>query len=167
MQPEDSAHSVPSSPCLGIETADVQCPPNDPRGQNLNETYSTGNPSEDVISSLEVPHVVLSDEQRGILEQVKLGKNVFFTGSAGTGKSVLLREIIKTLGPRPSSRLVVTASTGVASVNIGGTTLHSWAGIGLGQESGEILAKTISEAPSRRKAKERWITVRCLIIDES
>lgn len=81
--------------------------------------------------------VRLSEEQKGVLEQVTAGKSVFFTGSAGTGKSVLLREIIKNIR-RPGQsgtrgdrkRLYVTASTGIASVNIGGTTVHSWAGIG-------------------------------------
>jgi hypothetical protein len=44
----------------------------------------------------------------------------------GTGKSVLLREIIRMQGGSPSDRLGITASTGIAAINIGGTTLHSW-----------------------------------------
>ena len=45
----------------------------------------------------------------------------------GTGKSVLLREIIKVLKKQYKS-VAVTASTGIAAVNIHGTTLHSFAG---------------------------------------
>jgi ATP-dependent DNA helicase PIF1 len=72
------------------------------------------------------------------------GKSVFFTGSAGmylavellfiqlyqgTGKSVLLREMIRNLKLHNGKRsLAITASTGIAAVNIGGCTLHSWAG---------------------------------------
>lgn len=45
----------------------------------------------------------------------------------GTGKSVLLREIIKRL--REKGKIVeVTASTGIAAVNVGGKTLHAFAG---------------------------------------
>lgn len=72
----------------------------------------------------------LSQEQKYILKNVTDGNSVFFTGSAGTGKSVLLREIIQDIRHKQEKILHVTASTGIASVNIGGTTLHSWAGIG-------------------------------------
>lgn len=44
------------------------------------------------------------------------GKNVFFTGSAGTGKSTVLRKLIEML---PSVSTAVTAPTGVAASNIG------------------------------------------------
>lgn len=71
--------------------------------------------------------VTLSDEQRHILSLAKQGKNIFFTGSAGefqfpcafptilivnkgTGKSVLLREIIDHFGGRSSEGLAITAS---------------------------------------------------------
>ncbi|OBZ79224.1 ATP-dependent DNA helicase PIF1 [Grifola frondosa] len=105
------------------------------------------------------PPVTLSPEQQAVLDKVKRRESVFFTGSAGTGKSVLLREIIKACGGRASRTLGVTASTGIASVNINGTTLHSWAGIGLGQEDqvrlvGKILGITKAER-KREKEKEK------------
>ncbi len=68
---------------------------------------------------------------------VEKGKSVFFTGPAGTGKSVLMRAIIQDLKKkhaRDPERVAVTASTGLAACNIGGMTLHSFAGIGLGKE---------------------------------
>lgn len=86
--------------------------------------------------------------------------------ATGTGKSVLLREIIKTLGGGPSPTLGITASTGIASVNIGGTTIHSWAGIGLGQEPGKTLAGKILGQPKLQKVRDRWQAVQSLIIDE-
>ncbi|KAI0639044.1 hypothetical protein C8Q77DRAFT_27635 [Trametes polyzona] len=89
------------------------------------------------------PEIKLSADQQRVLDMVKRGDSVFFTGSAGTGKSVLLREIIKLRGGRPSIKLGVTASTGIASVNIGGCTLHSWAGIGLGKEDKDALVGKI------------------------
>ncbi|KAI0078712.1 hypothetical protein K474DRAFT_1565970, partial [Panus rudis PR-1116 ss-1] len=59
--------------------------------------------------------VTLSKEQKHILELVQKGESVFYTGSAGTGKSVLLREIIKTLkmkNSKTADAVAVTASTG-------------------------------------------------------
>lgn len=67
----------------------------------------------------------LSDEQQRVLDMVlNERKSLFFTGSAGTGKSVLLRAIIDKLGERYGSQLAVTASTGIAACNINGCTLH-------------------------------------------
>ena len=48
--------------------------------------------------------------------------NIFLTGGAGVGKSYLTKEIIKKY-PR---NLVVIAPTGIAAVNVGGQTIHSF-----------------------------------------
>ncbi|MBC2710122.1 MAG: helix-turn-helix domain-containing protein [Desulfosarcina sp.] len=50
------------------------------------------------------------------------GCNLFLTGKAGTGKTTFLR----TLKKNSHKRLVVTAPTGVAAINAGGVTLHSF-----------------------------------------
>ncbi|KAI0359030.1 hypothetical protein OH77DRAFT_1395896 [Trametes cingulata] len=115
------------------------------------------------------PEIQLSSDQQRVLDMVKRGESVFFTGSAGTGKSVLLREIIKLRGGRPSNRLGVTASTGIASVNIGGCTLHSWAGIGLGKEDKDGLVGKILGISMKAKNKvlDRWRECQTLIIDET
>ena len=52
------------------------------------------------------------------------GKDLFITGGAGTGKSEVLRLIIKDLENEGKS-VVICAPTGVAAVNIGGMTIHS------------------------------------------
>ncbi|KAF9519903.1 hypothetical protein BS47DRAFT_1005868 [Hydnum rufescens UP504] len=59
--------------------------------------------------------------------------------------------------------VAVTASTGIAGVNIGGGTLHSFAGIGLGKEPAEVLAKKIEK---NRNTADRWRGTTALIIDE-
>lgn len=111
------------------------------------------------------PH--LSAEQRHVLDLVvEQGKSVFFTGSAGTGKSVLLREIIAVLRKkysRESDRIAITASTGLAACNVGGVTLHSFAGIGLGKEDVDELVKKIKR---NQKAKHRWMRTKVLVVDE-
>jgi ATP-dependent DNA helicase PIF1 len=109
----------------------------------------------------------MSNEQKNVLDLVvKKKRSVFFTGSAGTGKSVLMRSIIDDLRriyAREPDRVAVTASTGLAACNIGGVTLHSFGGIGLGKESVPELVKKISRTA---KAKNRWIRTKVLIIDE-
>jgi ATP-dependent exoDNAse (exonuclease V) alpha subunit len=85
----------------------------------------------------------------------------------GTGKSVLLREIISFCGGAGSSELAITASTGIASVNIGGCTLHSWAGIGLGNETAKQFVGKFFGQPKFKPVLERWQEVKTLIIDES
>lgn len=67
----------------------------------------------------------LNESQLRVLNAVKGGQSVFITGSGGTGKSFLLKRIIGLLPPKNT---FVTASTGVAACQIGGMTLHSFAG---------------------------------------
>jgi len=50
------------------------------------------------------------------------GENLFLTGRAGTGKTTFLHTL-KACSPK---RMVVTAPTGVAAVNAGGVTIHSF-----------------------------------------
>ncbi|WVR08671.1 hypothetical protein IAU60_005729 [Kwoniella sp. DSM 27419] len=111
--------------------------------------------------------VTLSAEQQKVLSLVvQEGKNIFFTGSAGTGKSVLLRELIKNLRRKFSTApdaVAVTASTGIAACNIGGVTLHSFGGVGLALEKPEIL---LSKLRKNKKAAARWARTKVLIIDE-
>ena len=74
---------------------------------------------------------VLSKTQREILELAKRGHSIFITGSAGTGKSHLLRSIINEL-KIVEDNVYVTAPSGIAASNIDGTTIHSFGGIGFG-----------------------------------
>ncbi|XP_058034121.1 ATP-dependent DNA helicase PIF1 [Ahaetulla prasina] len=101
----------------------------------------------------------LSQEQSRVLNAVLSGKNVFFTGSAGTGKSYLLKKIVASFPPNGT---YVTASTGVAACQIGGITLHAFAGIG----SGKAPLHQCLELAQRPGVRHQWLNCRCLIIDE-
>lgn len=101
----------------------------------------------------------LTEEQARILNAVLNGKNVFFTGSAGTGKSFLLRKIISALPPDVT---MATASTGVAACHIGGITLHQFAGVGLGTGTKERCI----QLASRPSAASIWKKTKHLVIDE-
>ncbi|KJF61367.1 mitochondrial DNA helicase [Coccidioides immitis RS] len=114
-----------------------------------------------------IARMFLSEEQNHVLDMiVKKGHSVFFTGSAGTGKSVLMREAIRGLRQKykkEPDRVAVTASTGLAACNIEGVTLHSFAGVGLGKEDATGLLKKVKR---NQKARNRWLRTKVLIIDE-
>ncbi|XP_068558735.1 ATP-dependent DNA helicase PIF1 [Cebidichthys violaceus] len=115
------------------------------------------NPSKKPILSL--PSRKLNKDQAAVLAAVLSGKNVFFTGSAGTGKSFLLKRIMGSLPPKST---FATASTGVAACHIGGTTLHNFAGIG----SGSAPLEQCIELAQRPGVLQHWTSCRHLIIDE-
>ncbi|XP_317740.5 ATP-dependent DNA helicase PIF1 [Anopheles gambiae] len=103
--------------------------------------------------------IQLNEEQKRILSASQSGQSLFFTGSAGTGKSFLLRKIIAAL---PPDGTIATASTGVAACLIGGTTLHSFAGIG----TGDATLQNCYEKASRPNTAQAWRKCKRLIIDE-
>ncbi|CAG8473287.1 3699_t:CDS:2 [Diversispora eburnea] len=119
----------------------------------------------------EVPITTMSQEKKLTKEQLKIydlalnsRDGIFFTGSAGSGKSMLLQRIITALKNKLGSESVaVTAPTGVAAINVSGNTLHWFAGIGKGEEDEKILLKKVKNNMS---AKTRWLKVEVLIIDE-
>lgn len=111
-----------------------------------------------------VKTITLSKEQNNVIELARLGYNIFYTGSAGTGKSLLLKSLIKALKKQhPDGSVAVTASTGLAACNIGGMTLHSLTGIGLGKGDARTLLKRVKRQQRNRK---RWKNLEVLIIDE-
>ena len=66
--------------------------------------------------------IVLSAEQEDALSAMMSGRNVFLTGEAGTGKSTVVREFRRRCG----DECVVLAPTGIAALNAGGSTIHSF-----------------------------------------
>ena len=104
----------------------------------------------------------LTQEQVLGIDLVNSGKNIFITSrGAGCGKTFLLKKIIDKY--KITKTIAITASTGIASVLINGVTLHSWAGIGLGNSSVE---KLFTKIKSNKKRLERWKKADILIIDE-
>ncbi|TSC56464.1 MAG: PIF1 helicase [Parcubacteria group bacterium Gr01-1014_18] len=66
--------------------------------------------------------IELNDDFKKAIGMVELGKNLFLTGKAGTGKSTFL----KYFREHSKKEMVVLAPTGVAAVNISGQTIHSF-----------------------------------------
>ena len=104
----------------------------------------------------------MNDKQQKAITLMNNGENVFLTGGGGVGKSFVIRKFIEEYRKKSlnSQGLAVTSTTGVSAVLIGGKTLHSWAGIGLGK--GDLIEKI----KNNQKALSNWLRVKTLIIDE-
>ena len=107
---------------------------------------------------------MLNDEQNLVFEKYKKGENVFLTGPGGTGKSFLIKTIVKD-AEENETNIQVCALTGCASIllNCKAITLHRFAGIGLANKP----IPTILEELFKKKYKlKKWFKLKCLIIDE-
>lgn len=84
----------------------------------------------------------LSEEQFAVMSDLFQGRNLFITGAAGTGKSHLMRHMTEAMALRKIP-FGLCGSTGVAAVNVGGTTIHSWAGVGYADGPASNLVQNI------------------------
>ncbi len=100
--------------------------------------------------------------QSEALEILKMGKNVYLTGAAGSGKTYVLNSYIKYLKTHGVD-VAVTASTGIAATHLGGTTIHSWSGLGV---RSQLTDYDIDELMQRHYLYKRFEKTKVLIIDE-
>jgi predicted DNA-binding transcriptional regulator len=114
------------------------------------------------------PQLILDDNPEMAMADAFVrhtGSNIFLTGKAGTGKTTFLTE----LKADCHKQIVVTAPTGVAAINAGGVTLHSFFQLPFGPY---IPGRKTLDRDSRRffrfsKEKKRIIKgLDLLIIDE-
>lgn len=105
----------------------------------------------------------LSVEQLNLVELVMSGKNVFYTGSAGCGKSTVLKHFVTRL-KQEGKKLDTLAPTGRAALEVNGRTLHNYAGW-----IPRSLAKPLRNLEINARGKKTWKRLRAtdvLIIDE-
>ena len=101
-------------------------------------------------------------DQQAAIDFAASGQSFYLCGRAGTGKTVVLNHIVKTLR-RADKEVAVTAMTGAAACLLdSGRTLHSWASLppADGKPLHEIMLKM------GKKARERWRDTHTLIVDE-
>jgi ATP-dependent DNA helicase PIF1 len=105
------------------------------------------------------------------------GSNVLLHCAGGMGKSFLIKELVGendsmmsvfTEQGQVTKKLRQTALTGVAAINLSvaghpASTLHRWAGIGLGKGDRGSLLKKVMDNP---KARNNWNETGILIVDE-
>lgn len=105
-----------------------------------------------------LPNIEINQQFERALKLMKQGdQHLFITGKAGTGKSTLLDYFCRQYDKRP----VVLAPTGVAALNVGGQTIHSFFNFYVDVTPQKILDKTI-----KPRAKKIYKTLKTLIIDE-
>ena len=100
--------------------------------------------------------------QKDALTVLKMGKNVFLTGPAGSGKTHVLNEYITFLREH-GVEVAVTASTGVAATHLKGVTIHSWSGIGI---KDTLTDYDIDNLEQKAYLWKRFEKTQVLIIDE-
>ena len=90
------------------------------------------------------------------------GDSVFLTGAPGAGKTYVLNQFIH-LAKQAGKNVAVTASTGIAATHIGGTTIHSWSGLGIK----DVLTQwDIDKMKASPKYLKRYNATDILVIDE-
>ena len=85
-------------------------------------------PSRNPVTQAEEP--ALCPEQLALVNLILSGRNVFYTGSAGCGKSTVLKAFVKRLKEHPTTRkkVDIIAPTGRAALDINGSTFWTYAG---------------------------------------
>jgi ATP-dependent DNA helicase PIF1 len=106
----------------------------------------------------------MNAEQLTALRAVEGGANVFITGSAGTGKSFLIRAI-QDYAAEANKKIMITALTGVAASLLGGRTIHSALMLGLGKKSPEELLQAI-RMRGQSGPLGKWRALQMVVIDE-
>jgi len=102
-------------------------------------------------------------KQNTALNILKTGKNVFITGSAGTGKTYLLRQYIQYLKERRIHPTVV-APTGIAASHLKGQTIHSFFALGI--RDTVVDNGYVAFLLEKSYLKSRFSKLKVLIIDE-
>ncbi len=101
-------------------------------------------------------------KQKIALDILKSGKNVFITGSAGTGKTYLLNLYTQYLKERRVYPTIV-APTGIAASHLGGQTIHSFFSLGIRESIDEGYVDFLLD---KKYLKTRFSKLKLLIIDE-
>ena len=103
----------------------------------------------------------LTSKQKEAINLLEKGENVFLTGSAGVGKSHIIKYFFNKY--KNIKKIALTSTTGFSSLLIGGSTIHSYLGLGVGKDSTKNLMTKILR---RNIITDRWRKLDCLIIDE-
>lgn len=102
----------------------------------------------------------LNEGQQKALEKLLEGGNIFLTGAAGTGKSFVVQRFLEERG---DLRIALVATTGVASIIIGGRTFHSFFGLWNFHADYDGM---IASALQMRSLYDRLKGTDCIVIDE-
>ncbi|KAF4583284.1 ATP-dependent DNA helicase PIF1 [Ophiocordyceps camponoti-floridani] len=107
----------------------------------------------------------LCGEQQYIVDLIARGRNVFFTGSAGCGKSTVLKAALNRLREEsPLSNVCVLAPTGHAALQINGMT--TWSYMGWTPDYHKLPIEELKNQGWRRHVQDRLRKTDILVINE-
>jgi ATP-dependent DNA helicase PIF1 len=104
-------------------------------------------------------NISLTAKQQDAYNAIKAGKSILLTGPAGTGKTHLITKVSNDIG----KGIAITSTTGTSALLLGGSTLFSYLGIGLGDGCVDWLVDKIKK---RKYLMRRWKGIKILVIDE-
>jgi hypothetical protein len=105
----------------------------------------------------------LCEEQHNLVDLIMSGRNVFYTGSAGCGKSTVLKAFVKQL-KQCGRNVVIVAPTGKAALEINGSTYFTFAG--WTPDHFKKPLRKLREGAHQTFVNKRMRAVDTLIIDE-
>jgi DNA replication protein DnaC len=146
-------------------------------GPSSPETIVPGLTSESFISEPKQDSIVeppLCEEQQQLVNTIMTGRNVFYTGSAGCGKSTVLKNFVNRLkaqmvwkggDQKEPKRVDIIAPTGRAALDINGST--SWTYAGWNPDSMKKPLEKLKEVAENGKwIRKRLRATDVLVIDE-
>ena len=106
-----------------------------------------------------------SDEQQLCFEKYLNGENLFITGPGGSGKSFLIKNIVKHAEANKKN-IKICALTGCAAILLEckATTLHMFSGIGFANKKNDEIVEELFT--TKRYKLKNWRNLEILIIDE-
>lgn len=149
---------APSNPPIAIDQHHNHPPPlTQPQGP---PPADPNNPTTDIVPIVEPP---LCPEQAELVDLILNGRNVFYTGSAGCGKSTVLKAFVKRF--RDMGKFVrIVAPTGRAALDINGST--TWTYAGWSPDSHKKPLKELKKAAHGKFVAKRFQETDVLVIDE-
>lgn len=113
---------------------------------------------------------MLNVDREDAFKALETGENIFLTGNAGAGKTHLIKEFAK----KSKRNVALTATTGIAALNLGGETIHRFLGIGIATrpEQADIIIKKWHKYKTSTKPweKAKWAIMKSIdviVIDEA
>lgn len=100
-----------------------------------------------------------SESQQQAIDEISQGINIFIHSPAGNGKSFIIKSLCKLFPTKP---IAITSSTGISAFGIGGLTIHSFLGLGIGNYTASQSCSKISRERKEFIKNE----LKILIIDE-
>jgi ATP-dependent DNA helicase PIF1 len=146
--------SVAPAPAAGVASAAAAagCPWSHDGGGNGRISHAADSSRQELLSFR------FDEKQKQVIQLAAEGGNIFLTGVAGTGKSKVTERIISDARAK-GKRVAVAAPTGVAALNIGGSTLHGVAAIKVPTRAGHFGAMHTTSGKA-------WKTMDMLVLDE-